>query len=250
MWLPDQSRPLWGGRCWSTATVKHACRLPPASFSISLFNQSLVRIQEWIRYGLSAKDISRARTAFYISRHLLHIKCWVFQCHSYVTYTKHLVLSNISMDSTAFSLFHCPPRKKHRACFGGIVRPAHKGRCVWASIFPGVWMQKHVTSGRREDLMTPLWNAQVDESRDGSANYGLLAKARLPSVAADKVLLALGHMLIHQPIVLGCFCTEMQGWVAARARSIYCLAIYRKNLPTPDIKRWTQIKKKKFFFSN
>lgn len=171
MWLPDQSPPF-GEEAADPQRLKHACCLPPASCSLSLFNQSLVRIQEWIRYTVSAKDISRARTAFYISRRLFHINRWVFRWHSYVTDTEQLILSNISMPGTALPLSHCSPRKKGRAHFRGTVRPAPQGGCAGHSILALLLNAKTCDPSEKRDLDDPALSHtggwRVDhESREG-----------------------------------------------------------------------------------
>lgn len=112
--------------------------LLPAFCSVSLFNQSLVRIQEGIRYALlSLPRIFQGlgQRVFSTSRRLLHIRYWVFQCHSYITSTKQLILRH-PMPSTAFPLSHCSPRKKDRASFWDTVKPADQRRCTPARTFP------------------------------------------------------------------------------------------------------------------
>lgn len=111
--------------------------LLPAFCSVSLFNQSLVRIQEGIRYALlSLPRIFQGlgQGAFSTSRRLFHIRYRVFQCHSYITSAKQLVLSH-PMLSTAFPLSHRSPRKERQASFWDTVKPADQGRCMPARIF-------------------------------------------------------------------------------------------------------------------
>lgn len=97
--------------------------LLPAFCSVSLFNQSLVRIQEGIRYALlSLPRIFQGlgQRVFSTSRRLLHIRYWVFQCHSYITSTKtahpHPKTSHAKYCISSFPLF--TPKKRQGFLLG------------------------------------------------------------------------------------------------------------------------------------
>lgn len=85
-----------------------------------------------------------------------------------------------------------------------------------------------------------------------SANYGHGPMDWLP-VFENKVLLAHSHThsLIHYLSLLSCYMAELsicdRDHMACKAENIYYMALYRKSLMTPDLKKQFSIRRKLYF---